>query len=170
MRKLISILLLLLIFISHIGYYLLYSFQQYQIKQTVKEHLLTNLPDSSLEQIVAEENNTFRWEEDGREFYQDGNLYDVVRKVNNGHKTILFCINDKMEKEWLLHWAKAVKAGNSKGEKQSPTNHTIDLITDAVTPAIPNNLVLPQQYFNIESSIVAFNKKVNAPPPRLGNS
>ena len=67
----------------------MYAFQQHQIREEVKRQLVLNIPDSSFELIIAEQNDSFRWEEEGKEFYQDGQLYDVAKSVKKDGKTRL---------------------------------------------------------------------------------
>ena len=165
-RKVKSIFLLLLIFTSQIGYYLVYAYQQYQVKETIKHQLVADIPEDSLELIVAEENDSFRWEEKGKEFYQDGELYDVVKSVTTSGKTVLYCINDKKEEELIHAFSKALRSGNNSGAKQKINFQISD------SPVEPEGIILNArpasciQYLFFDSPIFSFSKKVNAPPPR----
>ena len=86
MKKTITISFLLLLFFSQMGYYFFYMFQQHQIKEAVKHELLAKLPESSLEIIDANaQKNDIEWEEEGKEFYLHGQMYDVAFiKISNG--------------------------------------------------------------------------------------
>ena len=166
LRKIASILFLLLIVASQVGYYLMYAFRQHQIKEAVNMRMLAGIPDSSLQLIVAYENESFHWEEEGKEFYMDGQLYDVVRLVRKSKQIILYCINDKKENELLTHIGKAVKSGNNKDTKHTLSIQVIDLLMEDISPTVPIDPPSTQSYFSFVSAITAFSKKVNAPPPR----
>lgn len=155
------------IFTSHIGYYILYAFQQHQIREEVKRQLVLNIPDSSFELIIAEQNDTFRWEEEGKEFYQNGQLYDVAKSVNKDGKTILYCINDKKEEDFFFHFGKNSKSGNNKGGTLTPKVQIIDFLDELITSTAVTNPVLNQKYHPFNSAIVTFCKEVKAPPPRI---
>ncbi len=42
--------------------------------------------------------NNIEWEEEGKEFWLNGNLYDVVKKQETADSITFHCINDKQEK------------------------------------------------------------------------
>ena len=73
MQKRIAISLLLLLFLSQAGYHFYYAFQREQLRREMKEQLLAELPESSLELIIQEE-HMINWEDSGKEFYLDGRL------------------------------------------------------------------------------------------------
>ena len=166
MRKVISILFIAVLFASQLGYYFVYIFQQHQIKEAVKKQLLSSIPASSLELIVAGQNPSFRWEEAGKEFSQNGQLYDVVRSVIKNGATILYCLSDTKEKDLLLHLGKAVKAATGKAGKQSIQTPVIDLMVQDIYCIVAVHPFIPQQYPAFDAAVIAFSKKVNAPPPR----
>lgn len=167
MRKIITILFLLVIFTSHIGYYIVYAFQQHQIWEEVKRQLVLNIPDSSFQLIIAEQNDSFRWEEEGKEFYQDGQLYDVAKSVKKDGKTILYCINDKIEEDFLFHFGKTSKSENNKGGTLTHKVQVIDFLDELIKSTAVTHPVLNQKYHPFNSVIITFCKEVNAPPPRI---
>ena len=92
--------------------------------------MLTRIPESSLEVIVAEElGDKILWQEVNKEFSIDGALYDVARIKKSEGKTFLYCIKDKQEKQLLDNLAKAVNANH--GNKQEK-NSIKSLLTDLV--------------------------------------
>lgn len=124
MKKLTIISFLLLLFFVQIGYHLFFIIQQYRIKEAVKHELLSELPESKLEKIdVAVFINEIEWEEENREFYLNGQMYDVAYiKIVNGKK-IIYCLNDKREDEFLQSLNKIVQSENNKS--RSDKNHVI---------------------------------------------
>lgn len=164
MRKIISILLLCIIFSAHIGYYLVYTYQQYQLRETAKQRLFAGLPDSSFEIIVAGQHSSFAWEEEGKEFYLEGQLYDVAKSVHRNGKLLLYCINDKKEEELLCREGRA--AGSGKNGKQVLK---IQLIGPMQESPINSQRLTPQtarEYYYFDAPLIALNKEVKGPPPR----
>jgi hypothetical protein len=107
--------LLLLIFFSQVGYQLIYSIQERIIQYEQKEKMISLLPDSALEMIA--DNDQISWEEEGKEFYMNDNLFDVAKiKVINGKK-IYFVINDKKETELLKKFNTILR--NQQDNKQN---------------------------------------------------
>lgn len=124
------------------------------------------IPDSSLEVIVAEQNNSFRWEESGKEFSQDGQLYDVVKSVIKNGKTILYCINDVKEKELLHNFCKALKSGNNKKARQILKIQISDFLADPFETGVKIKQTVSKKYFCFNTDIVFCSKEINTPPPR----
>lgn len=166
MRKIISILFLLILFGSQVGRHMYYAFQQYQIRSEMKRQIVANLPDSSLEIIVANQNNTFRWEEEGKEFYQNGEMYDVVRSAVKDGKTILYCINDKKEADLLSNLQKTIKTGENKRALQILKSQILDNLIPLIATTTHTYPVPQQKYLSFNAAIAVQCKEVYAPPPR----
>ena len=126
MKKSLTISFLLLLFFSQPGYYFIYVIQQYQLKESIKEKLLATIPEASLDIIDAGINkNDIEWEEEGKEFYLHGLLYDVAAiKIING-RTLIYCLNDKKEEQLLQDLAKAVSSGNDQNTTSKHGGHTV---------------------------------------------
>jgi hypothetical protein len=171
LKKLLAASLLALIFTSQLGYYFIYTFQQHLIKERMEKELLSNIPESSLDLIMAEQyGDKIVWEEKNKEFSIDGILYDVVNIKKVEGKTYLFCINDKKEKELLDNLVKAVRSSNdNKGNKQNGNSVKFqfsDLIADK-HEAEPSPLVSADlQHISFNTDIVTSDKEVNSPPPK----
>jgi len=166
MRRIISISLLLIVFIAHVGYYFIYSYQQYKVRQTVKRQLLNAMPDSFFQVIVAHQNASFSWEEEGREFYQDGQMYDVVKSVEQNGKLLLYCINDKKEDELLRNMGNAANSGSSNMAKQILKVQLTDIPQEVVCRLINYQPHIVHTYYNYDSPLSASDKEVKGPPPR----
>lgn len=158
--------LLLIFFAGNAGYYIFFAYQQHEIKEAMELQVLAAVPDSSLEMIVAEQNPSFRWEEEGKEFYQDGQMYDVAKTAVKDNKTVLYCVNDKKEAQLLLQLSKASGHHNGKGEKQSNKIQVIDLYCQSMRLAITNHLLSAKLYMHSSTDAITPVKEVNAPPPR----
>ena len=88
----------------------------------MKAEIFNNLSVSatSFEVFISEEHgNNMQWKDDGKEFTLNGEMYDVakVKKVNG--KTVLYCVNDKKEKELLSNFIKAIKELTYKAKNKN---------------------------------------------------
>jgi hypothetical protein len=165
LRKIITIQFLLVFFTGNAGYYIFYAWQQHEIKEAVERQLLAEIPDSSLVQVVAYENASFSWEQEGREFYQDGKMYDVAKCAVINGRQVLYCIADEKEAALLLQWGKTTGQENGKGTTQHIKIQVIDLLVQPLAPASPQ-LIITRQYPVYITTPVSSAKEVIAPPPR----
>ena len=132
------------------------------------------LPESSLEIIDADINkNNIEWEEEGKEFYLYGEMYDVARVKKINGKTLIYCLNDKKEEQVLQDLAKAVQSGSDQNANGKPGQHLVKfqladlniLSTEKTSVAI--NQPARQKHFGYTVAIVSNNKEVNTPPPKF---
>ena len=132
------------------------------------------LPESSLEIIDADINkNNIEWEEEGKEFYLHGEMYDVARVKKINGKTLIYCLNDKKEEQVLQDLAKALQSGSDQNANGKPGQHLVKfqladlniLSTEKTSVAI--NQPARQKHFGYTVAIVSNNKEVNTPPPKF---
>jgi hypothetical protein len=166
-KKGLAALLLSILFISQVGYYFIYTIHQHIIKEKIEKELLTHIPDSSLDVVIAEDwNNKLEWEEEGKEFSLNGEMYDVARIEVKDGKTYLYCINDKKEKEILNNLVKAVnKNHDSKKERNTIKPVLTDMLI--VTPVEPVKTFSDSSpYGSLSVSPVSSFKEIISPPPK----
>lgn len=175
MKKKLAILFLAVLFVSQIGYYFVYLFQQYQIKEAVKEQLLATIPDDQLIQISLDKNaRDIEWEEEGHEFFLDGKMYDVARIKNVNGEQVIFCINDEKEEALLDKLSQSVASASDQGPNgKDSSHHTIKFqITDFLIPLqdkisiIVKSIAQPKYAF-YDVAILTIIKEVDLPPPKL---
>ncbi len=169
MKKGLVILFLTILCISQMGYYVIYRFQLRQIKREMKAQLFARLPESSFQLIIAEDNHTIEWKDDGKEFSLNGEMYDVAKIKKENGKTVLYCINDKKENELLRDFVKAMK--NDASKNKSGKSSIKFQYTDFTINSPEHNagtVSLPAYTFNLfSSSLSTVHKEINAPPPRV---
>jgi len=167
LKKALASSLLLVLFISQVGYYFIYTIQQFIIKEEMERELLQHIPDSSLEVIIEEEvADNIEWEEDGREFSLDGTLYDVARIEKKEGKTFLYCINDKKEKQLLDNLAKAVgKNHNDKKGRNNIKSLMFDLVYITTEEEL-KTFSYPSTYSYFNVTLVSSFEEINSPPPK----
>lgn len=151
------------------GYYFIYRLQLSQIKKEIKTEMLAQIPDSSLEVVVLEEHiDAIQWKDDDKEFSLNDEMYDVVsvKKVNG--KTLLYCINDKNEKQLLVNFIKGMKADASNG-KSGKSNIKFQYTDFTVISLEKNNsniIYVNHKFSGYNSVLCTTIKEINAPPPR----
>jgi hypothetical protein len=173
LRKIIATLLLAMIFTSQIGYYIIYSIQQYIIREEIEKEFLRGLPDSAFEVIIAEQyKDKLEWEEEGREFSLNGSMYDVARiKKINGF-TYLFCLNDKKEKRLLDKLANAAGSANENNSNNRPGQHHVkyqfsDFVVYKNDMELSRFAFIKPEYINFNVALPSAFKKVSSPPPQV---
>lgn len=159
-----------MIFINQVGYYFLCNYQQYQAKREMKRELLSRLPNDQLELVILEDAKSLLWEEEGREFYLDNEMYDVVKQEKKNGKTYIYCINDKKEKQLLNRLAKLVRDGRDTRKHNS--KYTVKYqLADFEQPGaeqIPQIVFINQpQYVVFAATLVTCDPDISIPPPKV---
>ena len=103
---------------SQVGYYAVMRHTQESHRELIKEQLHNNLKEDEMEVISLTDNaNQIYWMEEGKEFLYKGEMYDVVKSKTVAGKTILYCINDKKEKELVDNYNRVTKNNSEKDKK-----------------------------------------------------
>lgn len=121
LKQINSILLLLIIVMAQFGHYCYNMYQVHEAKEAARLQILKKLPENYLTKIQLSGNTDIRWKEEGKEFSQDGKMYDVVHIKQDGDKVYLYCFNDDDETGALQKLIAAEKDGFdncSKNPKQ----------------------------------------------------
>lgn len=159
-----------MLFLSQAGYHIIFTIRQFEIKEEVKQQLLASLPETVLDIIDAESNKAaIDWEEEGREFYLHGQMYDVAfTKIVNG-RTLIYCLNDKREEKLVKDLNKLLYANTNKPGSNHPGQQLIKFQSpDFILSAEP--LSSPQQqpkqkYFYREEKLTSVITELITPPP-----
>lgn len=110
--------MLVMLAFSQIGYYFVMQQAQQEQKKYIKELLHKNVADELLTIIdFTTKKEKIYWEEEGKEFFYEGEMYDLVKTKNENEKTFFYCINDKKEKELINNYNAATKNNSSKDKK-----------------------------------------------------
>lgn len=169
-NKTISFLLLLLIFMGQIGYHFIYLFQQHEIKEMQEMEVLKNVPRSALERIV--DNGNIDWEEDGREFYLNNILYDVVEIKKEANEVVYYAINDKKERKVIDQLSNASKLLHQNDAENKQNQKTIKLYFPIFVLESPD-LSYAGVGFKTEKRIIFKDDIINSdmmidlPPPKI---
>lgn len=151
------------------GYYVVYRIQQHRIKEEMEELIFASTPETQFEVFdLAQNSSAIKWEKEGKEFMLNGEMYDVakIKKVNG--RILLYCLNDKKEKELLRHFEKAMKhdANSSKPGKNSIKFQLSDftfVATEKSTVAI-----IPVEKINVFFNTILHSPflEITVPPPK----
>jgi len=119
LNRVVSILFCLLLCLSQVGFYIGFLLEQHKTKDLIKQHAIAKAPLHHLVRI--EQQDAIQWEDDRKEFYLHGSLYDVVKiQVENG-KTVFYCINDENEEQLLKNLS--LVSGSDNNHSSSKNNH-----------------------------------------------
>lgn len=95
-----AIYILLSTFLFNIsGYFIAFKVLQYQVRKEIKSEIKQQLSRSDLTTIAIKKakKNAILWEEENKEFYYGGALYDIVKSCETNDSIFYYCINDKQE-------------------------------------------------------------------------
>jgi hypothetical protein len=157
------------------GYYCFCSFQMYLAKQSAREKVLKQIPENLLTRICLQDNNNpVEWEEEGKEFSWNGEMYDVVKIKNEDGKAYAFCISDKKEDKIIDAIEKIVKS-NTDNSSDSGKHNSVgkSSIPDWVFELQLDNhideavAITQNKYFNFKSALYFNYIEINSPPPNF---
>jgi hypothetical protein len=113
LKKTATILFFFILLISQLGSSLLFQIQQWIIKEEQKESMLKFLPQQLLEKFT--EKDKLDWEEENKEFYYAGSLYDVAKITVENNQKIFWAIKDNKETALVLEKMAAVEKLHKPG-------------------------------------------------------
>ncbi|MBY0534968.1 MAG: hypothetical protein K2P88_03880 [Chitinophagaceae bacterium] len=102
MRKAPAILLLVLTAFTLVGGRVLFAVEQVLIKMQQERLVLQSVPNSQLVSFSA--SDKIIWEEEAKECYYQGDLYDVVRSELKNGQTYYYCVKDGDESELVKNY------------------------------------------------------------------
>lgn len=170
MKKVTVILLMLILGYIQVGYYVHSLQQREDAKQEFKRAMVASVPDSLLNTFVLSDiQKSIEWEEVGKEFWFDGNLYDVVKQSVIDGKTYLYCLSDTkeksvVEKEIKITTNNATNTGkNQKTLKFSIPDFT--MIANESFGRLP--LIDVTRFSTLNPSILSEVRDIDSPPPQV---
>lgn len=155
---------------SQVGYYFIFRNSQSQQKEAIKEKINSRLAEGELQIISFTDNQQkIYWEEEGKEFLLNGEMYDVVKSKTVNGKELLYCINDKKERE-LVDKYNSITKHNSSSDKKGKSN--VDNSQNLFIFDIDDNrdqfAVSPVNRFGyFDSQLLENVMDHNSPPPKV---
>jgi hypothetical protein len=143
--------------------------RQYRAKKEFIEIISTTLTDTSLQKFSLDDiSKELQWEEEGKEFWLAGRLYDIVLKKVEKGKIYLFCFNDEREESIVEDYINSVGRNAANSEERQFVNSFLFLV---FIQALPPDI--SQTFFYKENKYRAFCrvpvkefKESVSPPPR----
>ena len=131
LKKLSLIVIIAVLAYSQVGYYFVMRHHQYEQKEAIKEKIFRQFKEEELEIISLSDNKNIYWEEDGKEFLLNGQMFDVVRTKTVNGKQVLYCINDKKEKTLIDNYNLITKNNSSPDKKgKNAFDNSFNLFVD----------------------------------------
>jgi hypothetical protein len=115
MKKLSSLILLILFLVFSDGYITIFRVRQLHLRNEMKHEINDKAGKKELSVIAVNKNqeNEITWIKKGKEFRYRDELYDVVDIKTTGNKRVYYCINDEKEE----HLIETFKKDHSTNEK-----------------------------------------------------
>jgi len=128
MKKILPVFVLFIMLFNAAGYYIVYEFNRFLIRQEVSSLLKHGCLDHELSVLTVfnpAADPAFR-RVDNREIVYHGNMYDVAREVHKGKTVSFYCIRDTKEENLIA------------GMKNMHHNkRAVNLLQHLVTIALP---------------------------------
>jgi len=152
------------------GLFLVFCYQQLQLKREMKQYLGQHLQhaDVSVFSFSKQDQKLLEWE-GSDEFSLNGQMYDVLKKVQHGAQVTIYCVMDKMEtaliQQFLQHSGKQ-KPLKGKADVRTQLLSWHYLLADKIKPVHFASIKL--LHHTCYTFFLPFTERdVLAPPPRI---
>lgn len=121
---------------------------------------------------VATEANGFKWEEEGKEFRLNGNMYDVVKSERSGDNIIFTCVNDTREEAMNSMVSDILMQQYSNNQdKKNQACTLLELVPKHYMPAqfklfFSENKLLLIQHDHVIDYALTGHAQIQLPPPK----
>jgi hypothetical protein len=172
LKKLAAILIMFFFLFNSGGYFILFKWKQemvrQEIRQKIKKQLKLSVPSSETVEIVFFPGEKINWVKPEKEFWHQGDLFDVITKEYKNDTLIFKCINDIQEKALFANLDELVqRQQQSKNGNQQLHFFKIIAVTEDFTFYF---LPLPEQQVNFvhqEFLVPSISFEIPTPPPEL---
>ena len=162
--------MLLILIYSLGGYYFVMINTQEKLKENIKEKIVRKVAGNEIDTISFTDNRErIYWETDeDNEFSFNDEMYDVVKTKTVNGKVMLYCINDKKEKELVDNYNLVTKQNSSSDKKGKNTvDNTFNFFiyqaekNDGLVAIRDSN-----KYYSIEPHLTEGVDDNTSPPPK----
>jgi hypothetical protein len=167
LKKLSLIILIAVFAYGQVGYYIVMHHSQSVQKEVIKEKILSQFKEDELEIIsVSDNHKQIYWEEEGKEFSLNGQMYDVVKRVIVSGKVMLYCINDKKERQLVDDYNSITKHNSADSKSIKYTIEPINLFFyQNEEYASPNSPIIFNSFHSFVSHLAkGINDNISPPP------
>lgn len=169
-KKIITLQLLLILVFTQVGYYFIYTYQQYCIKKEVRQNIINSISDDNFFVFNNDDKNLI-WEESD-EFSINGKMYDVAKVKVVDNKKYLYCLKDDSETNLVTNYysnfSKENQSSKQKKEKQNIQFQFVALLQNE-EPIIFLYKVMNSKHFTVYTQNAVFKSisKIDQPPKFL---
>ncbi len=100
----------------------MFKIRQNKIHKAIKKQIAQNTPNQFLDKITVDFQNIhkIKWEKKDKEFWYQGNLYDVIRYEKTTENIVYYCIKDTKETKLVTDFKQEItNQTNSKTKKEN---------------------------------------------------
>jgi hypothetical protein len=118
---------------------------------------------------LLEQKIDFRWIH-SREFKYNGEMYDVVKKIEDNKQIFLYCINDEKEKKLEEEFERGVHKNTSENKQRPASYNHFNILLSEPVQSEQTGIDLVQEYefkFWLTGSYSSPNIEIPSPPPRI---
>lgn len=156
MRRIFSILVLLIITWQIVGFFTYFELEHYHIRKDIKRALKQTVPENQLKNFdfTKKEVKNLTWIK-SNEFKLNGRFYDVVERTSTKNGFHFKCIDDFQETQLFQNLEESTAYNLSNSSSSSPLKHWLKLLktpydSDFFTIRIGNSFNL------VEDSLMVF--------------
>jgi hypothetical protein len=140
-------------------------------REAAHQQILKQMPENLLTKIIVQDNKDVQWEDEGKEFKLNGEMYDVVRTGYENGKEYSLCLPDKKEDEIIASIEDIVKSNTDNSA--SSRHHAVSKIAipEWITDVQNNNAqtsefsYLSKKYYGYTPALYFGYIEINSPPP-----
>jgi len=111
----------------------------------------------------------FKWIH-SHEFKYNGEMYDVVKKIEDNKQIFLYCINDEKEKKLEEEFEKVFNKNSSENKQRPVTYNHFNILLSEPVQSEQTGIDLVQEYefkFWLTGSYNSPHLEIPSPPPRI---
>ena len=166
--------------LNTVGYFPVFKVKQWLVQHKMETLIEETLYNDSLQCITisSENQHELHWQEENREFWYKGLLYDIVRLEKKGTVVHYYCIADAYETKLSYQFVENIKkqTDNTKDENNPLSNFLKKVFELDLPPsysphnpivfiANPENIKVSTPYINRYAS--SFSNRIDPPPKQV---
>jgi len=172
LKKTGAISILAILLYTQLGYYGRFVIQQWLLKQEAREAWIAALPDRSFFRVrLADVDAEGHWEEEGKECWYNGHLYDVIRQKTENGVVWLCCMDDEREAKLIRQSGEITHTNNDFPDKRD--NHSFsmrmgDWLAGVLLIRVERPVVPAKDHFGYWSPLLSAGfGEIALPPPKI---
>ena len=175
MRRVFSVLVLLIATWQIVGFFTYFEWEHYHIRKNIKKALKHSVPENQLKEFdfTNDEIKNLSWIK-SHEFKLNGRFYDVIKKTPTKNGFHFKCIDDIQETELFRKLEESTAVNLNNSSSSSPLKHWLKLLKTpfvfnviGVKPIICSMTIIESCNFNYHFSIKGISQIPAYFPPKV---